>query len=51
MTCPESSTTTLFLASSPKGFYGQLKEGDQPRWLDPVELPADSPFKLWRVVG
>lgn len=51
LTCPDSSTTTLFMAGSPKGFYAQLKQGRQPGWLAPVELPADSPFKLWRVVG
>jgi hypothetical protein len=49
LTCPDSSTTTIFLADAPKGFYGQLKQGQVPAWLTPVELPRDSPFKLWRV--
>jgi hypothetical protein len=48
--CPESSTTTLFLAAAPRGFYGQLNRGQVPAWLQPIELPRDSPFKLWRVV-
>ena len=49
LTCPDSSTTTIFLADAPKGFYGQLKQGQVPAWLTPVELPPGSPFKLWRV--
>jgi hypothetical protein len=47
--CPKSSTTTLFMADAPKGFYAQLNRGQVPAWLTPVELPRDSPFKMWRV--
>ena len=49
LTCPNSSTTTLFLSAAPKGFYAQLKSGKAPAWLTPMPLPADSPFKLWKV--
>jgi hypothetical protein len=49
MTCPMSSTTTIFISEAPKGFYAQLAKGQVPGWLQPVALPADSPFKLWRV--
>jgi hypothetical protein len=49
LTCPNSSTTTIFLAEAPKGFYGQLQRGQVPGWLTPVLLPADSPFRLWKV--
>ncbi len=49
MICPNSSTTTIFLAEARGGFYGQLSRGQIPVWLDPVELPEKSPFKLWRV--
>nr|MBA3512544.1 AcrB/AcrD/AcrF family protein [Sphingomonas sp.] len=48
--CPMSSTTTIFMAAAPKGFYGQLHRGQVPGWLQPVELPKDSPFRMWRVV-
>ena len=48
--CPNSSTTTLFMANAKNGFYGQLNKGQVPAWLKPVELPKDSPFKMWRVV-
>jgi hypothetical protein len=51
LTCPNSSTTTIFMSEAPKGFYGQLRRGQVPSWLHPVRLPADSPFKMWRVVG
>ena len=47
--CPNSSTTTIFMSEAPNGFYGQLNKGRVPGWLEPVELPSDSPFKMWRV--
>jgi hypothetical protein len=51
LTCPDSSTTTIFMAETPKGFYGQLQRGQVPKWLTPVPLPPDSPFRMWKVVG
>jgi hypothetical protein len=51
LTCPKSSTTTIFMAETPKGFYAQLEQGKVPNWLARVQLPKDSPFKMWRVVG
>jgi hypothetical protein len=51
LTCPNSSTTTIFMSEAPRGFYGQLERGQVPNWLQRVELPKDSPFKMWRVVG
>jgi hypothetical protein len=48
--CPNSSTTTIYMAEAPKGFYGQLQRGEVPAWLTPITLPADSPFRMWRVV-
>jgi hypothetical protein len=51
LSCPKSSTTTIFMAEAPTGFYAQLERGQVPRWLKPVPLPADSPYKMWRVVG
>ena len=49
LTCPNSSTTTIFLSEAREGFYGQLTRGQVPGWLTPVPLPADSPFKMWRI--
>jgi hypothetical protein len=51
LSCPNSSTTTIFAAEAPKGFYVQLQQGKVPAWLKPVPLPKDSPFRMWRVVG
>jgi uncharacterized membrane protein YhaH (DUF805 family) len=51
LTCPNGSTTTIFMAETPKGFYAQLQRGEVPRWLTPVALPKDSPFRMWKVVG
>lgn len=49
--CPDMSTATIFMSEAPNGFYGQLVRGQVPAWLQPVELPKNSPFKMWRVVG
>ena len=51
LSCPKSSTTTIFMAEVPNGFYGQLERGQIPKWLQQVQLPKDSPYKMWRVVG
>ena len=51
LSCPYSSTTTIFTSEAPKGFYGQLQQGKVPSWLQPVPLPSDSPYKMWKVVG
>jgi hypothetical protein len=49
--CPNSSESTIFMAETPKGFYGQMQRGQVPGWLAPVQLPKDSPYRMWRVVG
>jgi hypothetical protein len=51
LSCPMSSTTTIFTSEVPNGFYGQLEAGKVPNWLQPIQLPKDSPFKMWKVVG
>jgi len=49
--CPDMSTATIFMSEARNGFYGQLINGKVPSWLQPVPLPKDSPFRMWRVVG
>ena len=49
--CPNMSTSTIFMSETPNGFYAQLAKGQVPGWLTPVELPKNSPFKMWRVTG
>jgi hypothetical protein len=51
LSCPNSSTSTIFVAEAPKGFYVQLQRGQVPKWLMPIALPKDSPFRMWKVVG
>ena len=51
LSCPNSSTSTIFTAEAPKGFYVQLQRGQVPSWLTPVKLPQDSPYRMWKVVG
>ena len=47
--CPNMSESTIYRADAPNGFYSQLSQNKVPGWLDPVQLPADSPFRMWRV--
>ena len=46
--CPGMSETTVYMARNKHGFYAQLVDGEVPKWLVPVALPAESPYKLWR---
>jgi hypothetical protein len=39
------------MAETPNGFYAQLERGQVPNWLQPINLPKDSPFKMWKVTG
>ncbi len=48
--CPGMSETTIYAAEAPKGFYAQINAGKVPAWLEPVTLPKDSPYKMWRVI-
>lgn len=47
--CPMMSESTIYRAHNPDGFYARLSNGVTPSWLEPVPLPARSPFKLWRI--
>lgn len=46
--CPGMSETTLYAVENPNGFYARLRDGKVPVWLQPVPLPKESPFRLWR---
>ncbi len=48
--CPNLSESTVYRSEAPRGFYMQLVQGKVPAWLAPVALPADSPYRMWRVV-
>ncbi|MHA6718009.1 AcrB/AcrD/AcrF family protein [Sphingomonas sp. RS6] len=47
--CPNMSETTVYRARNPVGFYAQLAKGKVPDWLEPVTLPANSPYRLWKI--
>ncbi|HEX8482534.1 MAG TPA: AcrB/AcrD/AcrF family protein [Allosphingosinicella sp.] len=48
--CPGLSESTLYSNQAKNGFYMQLVRGKVPSWLQPVPLPANSPYRMWRVV-
>jgi hypothetical protein len=48
--CPMMSESTIYRAEAAGGFYDRLAQGQVPNWLAPIPLPADSPFKMWRIV-
>jgi hypothetical protein len=47
--CPNLSETTIYAGQAKNGFYMQLVRGQVPAWLEPVSLPAKSPYRMWRV--
>jgi len=49
--CPGMSESTIYAAQAKNGFYVQLMQGEVPAWLEPMPLPPNSPFKLWRIKG
>lgn len=48
--CPNLSESTIYRSEAPRGFYMQLMQGKVPAWLERVPLPADSPYRMWRVI-
>jgi hypothetical protein len=47
--CPNMSESTIYRSAAPNGFYAHLSAGRVPAWLEPVALPANSPYRMWRV--
>ncbi|HEX8668426.1 MAG TPA: AcrB/AcrD/AcrF family protein [Allosphingosinicella sp.] len=50
LVCPGIPESTLYAAAAKNGFYMQLIDGKIPAWLQPVPLPKNSPYEMWRVV-
>jgi hypothetical protein len=50
LVCPNMSESTIYIHDTPGGFYAQLIRNHVPAWLAPVQLPPQSPFRMWRVV-
>lgn len=49
LVCPNIPESTVYRADAPGGFYMQLMRGKVPSWLEPVDLPKGSPYRMWRV--
>lgn len=47
--CINSPEATNHRKGAPNGLYARLEKGIVPGWLTPVALPADSPYRMWRV--
>ena len=47
--CPDMSTATIFMAEAPNGFYAPAGQGAGSGLAEPIELPKNSPFKMWKV--
>ena len=48
--CLGLSESTIYQANAPRGFYARLAKGEVPGWLSPVKLPANSPYRMYRVI-
>jgi hypothetical protein len=49
LVCDDMAETTVYRARNQNGFYAQLHRGKVPNWLEPLALPKNSPFRLWRI--
>lgn len=47
--CPGMSGEGYYGANDPESSFARLNGDAPPDWLEPVPLPENSPFKLWRV--
>lgn len=49
LVCPNMAESTVYRARNPGGFYDRLASKQVPDWLEPLPLPAKSPFRLFRI--
>jgi hypothetical protein len=49
LVCPHFAESTVYRARSPNGFYARLERGERFPWMEPVPLPKNSPYWLWRI--
>ena len=47
--CPNLTESTVYRARAKSGFYNRLANGVRFGWLEPLPLPAGSPFVLYRL--
>ena len=48
--CPALAEARIYADSAPAGFAAQLRANRPPSWLEPVPVPGDGSFRVWRVV-
>ena len=49
LVCPNMPESTVYRARAPGGFYDQLAKGGKFGWLQPMPLPRNTPFRLYRI--
>ncbi|MFN0093129.1 MAG: hypothetical protein ACKVWR_23070, partial [Acidimicrobiales bacterium] len=49
LVCPGSPESHNMTAAAPDGLVARLERNDPPAWLTPLELPADTPVRAYRV--
>lgn len=47
--CPGMTGDWLYGAEDAASMFHRLLAGEGPEWLAPVTLPADSPYRVWKV--
>ena len=48
--CPALAEARIYADSAPAGFAAQLIANRPPAWLEPIPVPGDGSFRVWRVV-
>lgn len=49
LVCPNMAESTVYRVRGKGGFYDRMAHGKVPGWLQPLPLPKDSPFRLYRI--
>jgi hypothetical protein len=47
--CADLVEPAIYAADAPEGLMANLLAGDAPAWLEPADIGAPPPFKVWRV--
>lgn len=47
--CPGLNEPRNYAHDAPGDFMAKLLSGEEPDWLEPVELPEETSLKLWRI--
>lgn len=50
LVCPNMAESTIYRVRNPGGFYDRLARGEKFAFLEPLELPKNSPLRLFRIL-